>query len=408
MLTRPVMLALLLVGLAGFVPASRVKADGIGYFPSELTVTDALRGQRYETGSIIVNQTQIRLMFRLTGAGDIGPWLSFAPADHPEQLTNELIAKPNSQLRILVLVNIPDSAQNGTYTGEILMENFPPEGEHSDVVLAFRQGVKVTVSGAQKLSLQVGSAFTSDVEAGKILRIQAQVANLSNVDVVPSVAVAFQKKLPDGGFGEPIARVRADAEKIKAGQGGTVHSSWDTAGQAVGEYRAAVTVSAQGQDFGTSTVSFKIVPLGSLARGGAIASMVLVGKPPVGTIARVDITFENKGETEVQARFVGQVYFNGAIVSETASKVDATARTKESGVISTFFPVSKAGRYTLRGKVQYEGARTEEAALEFRVGNEPGGPGLIVPLGLGSVAVVVAASGGVGLWRRQRRSGGSD
>ena len=408
MLRKPFALALLVVGFAAWGTASPVRADGIGYFPSEVKISDALRSQRYETGSVIVNQTQVRLRFQLTGTGEIGSWLSFAPADDPENVTNELVAEPSSQLRILVFVDIPAGAQNGSYTGEILMENHPAEGERSDVVLAFRQGVEVAVTGTQKLALQVGSSYTTDVEAGKILRIQAEVANLSNVDVVPSVAASFQKKLPDESFGDQVARVRADGEKIKAGQGATVLASWDTVGQEVGDYRATVTVSAQGQDFGTSTVNFRIVPMGSLARGATISSMVLVGDPPVGTIARVDITFENKGGADLQGKFVGEVYLDGVIVTETASKVDGIARPKESGVISTFFPVNAPGTYTLRGRVQYEGAQTEEATLEFRVGGEADGTSaasMLIPAGLGGIALAAVAGGGATCWRRRRRAG---
>lgn len=402
---RMLMAVALIVSIMAVKGVQTASAEGIGYFPSEVTVTDGLRGQRYTTGSVIINQTADRRYFRLSGTGDIGPWLTFSDEKAPDKTGTEFIAEPNSQLRLNVYVAIPSTTSNGAYKGEILMENYKIEGKQSDFVQAFRQGVSVSVSGTQKLALRIGSPISGDVEVGKILRIQSQVGNESNIEITPSAAVTIQPRTADGTIADQVVgRARADGDKIPAGKEGVVLTSWDTVGQPVGKYRATISISTQGQEFGVRTLDFEIVPAGSLARGGSIAQMQLVGNPPVGTIARVDVTFQNKGQAEATAKFKGEVYLDGAIVSETESKVDATASPGQSAVVSTFFPVNKAGKYTLRGRIQYEGNSTDEAVLEFQVGSTDGGSSMALPIGIGAAAVV-ALGGGTGFLLRKKRSG---
>ena len=72
---RMLMAVALIVSIMAVKGVQTASAEGIGYFPSEVTVTDGLRGQRYTTGSVIINQTADRRYFRLSGTGDIGPWL---------------------------------------------------------------------------------------------------------------------------------------------------------------------------------------------------------------------------------------------------------------------------------------------------------------------------------------------
>lgn len=404
---RTIVLLMLMVATTAAGYGSQARADGLGFFPSELKVADGLRGQRYVTGSVIINQTPERRPFRLSGTGDVGPWISFAVQSAPDEIKTEVVAEPNSRLPIIVYVSIPATASNGTYTGEVFMENYAVEGQKSDFVQAFRQAVSVTVTGTQKLSLRLNSAVANNVEMGQILRIQADVGNQSNIDVAPTASAVVQPITPEGTLSPAVVgKIRTEGDKIPAGGQGKLLASWDTVGQPLGKYRATLTISSQGQDFGVTAVDFQIVPVRSLVRAGSITSMVLVGVPPVGTIARVDITFANKGEGEVMAGFVGQVYLNGAIVSETASTIGATAAPNTSAVVSTFFRVDKEGKYTLRGKIHYDGAQTDEAVLEFQVGDPTSelSP-LILPLGLAVVAFVVVG-GGTGVWWRRRRPSG--
>lgn len=401
-MTRAMLAAAMVMALAvvAVAPPGRADADGIGYFPSDLTVANGLRGQRYPTGSVLVNQTAQDRQFRLSGDGDIGGWLTFATEDEPETLTREVIAKANSQLRLIVYVNIPASAANGTYRGEVLSENFPMAGQESEVVPAFRQGVTVTVTGTQTLRLQVGQSAANDAEVGKPVRIETEVGNLSNVAVAPAVAVSVQR-VTNGVIGETVGKARAAGDTIEPGQDATVSSRWDSSDQAAGQYMATVTVSAQGKDFGQRTVNFRLVEPGSLGRQAKISSMAVVGSPKPGQIVRIDVTFQNAGEAEVTGKFVGEVYGGDSVLAETESKVDATAQPKGQATISTFFPIKEKGDYTLRGRVTFEGGQSEESALSFRIAGPGGTAGAWLPLGIG-VAAISVTGGAAGFWLRRK------
>jgi hypothetical protein len=396
-------IVLLVSGFAAQAGSAAAQVDGFGFYPSRLQVEDGLRGQRYDAGTVIVNQTDQQRLFHLSAEGDIGAWISFATREDTATKMTDVTVEPGSELELAVLIDIPADTANGDYAGSVLMENRPLPDQTFNLIPALRQSIQLSVTGTQQLELRLGESLAKDVEVGRPLRIQTQVTNSGNVNVEPDVSVVVHGNA-GGQQGPEVATFTATAAEVMAGKTETVETLWETLGQALGEYKATVSFSVQGKDFGTREVPFNIVPVGSLTRAGAIQSIALATEPAVGEVARVDVAFLNQGQTDALATFAGQLYLDGAAVAETKSQAETLARPGVEATMSTFFPITEEGSYELRGRVFYDGAQTEEAVLAFTVGDAGGGDrNRAIILGLGGMAVLGGiAVAGTGVYRRRR------
>jgi hypothetical protein len=95
----------------------------------------------------------------------------------------------------------------------------------------------------------------------------------------------------------------------------------------------------------------------------------------------------------------------GVAIAAAESPAELLVRPGEEVVLSAFFELAPDanGEFELHGRVQFEGAETEEASLAFSVGGD-GEPSLALQLWLGGVgAFALGASTLGGAWMLRRR-----
>ncbi|MDZ7727218.1 MAG: hypothetical protein U5Q44_02935 [Dehalococcoidia bacterium] len=370
----PLLLLFSVVAAIGAMPVSTsAQGSSLGFYPSELEIDNGLRGQRFEVSVFIVNNDDELRIFTLEPIGEIADWISYAHPAEPDTAIDVIEVDAGSEQQILVHISIPADAANGTYTGTNRLDGYDPEAfeTREGIVLGFQQRIALDVSGDQVLDLRAGAVQVSDVEVGQPLALRANLTNLSNVAVRPHIDVAFRSH---GEERRPVAieaaRIQVDTEPLKVGERKTVEAPWDTTGQAPGLYTAACTISVQGEEIDRGAIDFNIVPFGSLRRDGAITAIEFVEPPQPGTVAHANVIFQNGGEIESRASFIGQLYRDGVAIAQATSPGEVLARPGAEVSIDAFIdiPPDASGDYELRGRVHFEGAETDEFVKAFTVG----------------------------------------
>jgi hypothetical protein len=389
------------------VPA-RTWAQSLGFTPSSIELKNGLRGQQYEITTTLVNQTDDPRIFSLRAAGAIGGWIEFAEPSAPGTSIDAMTVPAGSKVALLVRIAVPETAANGEYHGVNQYDGYTEETyrDRKGVVFAFEQRVAIKVTGDQFLDLRVGDVSARDIEAGQLLQVRTQLTNNGNVDTQAEIALSFfRADEGTGTTGSPLDEVRSKLEPVRPGKSTTAETGWETSGQRPGNYLATYSVTLQGERLKSGSFEFSILASGSLAREGRITAIQIVRPINPGGMSRADVTFRNEGEVASRARFQGEVLQEGVAIAAAESPAELLVRPGEEVVLSAFFELAPDanGEFELHGRVQFEGAETEEASLAFSVGGD-GEPSLALQLWLGGVgAFALGASTLGGAWMLRRR-----
>lgn len=362
------------VGLLASSPRAEAQrppnVTGVGVYPSIVEVPSALRGERYETGTVLINTSGQPRKFTFGAEksdGDIASWVSFATADAPATLVTEAIAPANGELHIMVYVSVPSDAASQAYTGAITYASSSTTGE-SAVVLNIRQEVQITVTGKQVLNVELGDLFTNQIEVGQPLSIQARIVNRSNVSVNPTIVASIRSVA-----GAEVARdLQGRLERFRPSEEKSLPVlEWDSKNQQPGDYVVDYRLLAQGVEFAKGSAPFTLAPFGTLSRAGEIEGITFHGALAAGSTSRADVVFKNTGRIDARAKFEGELYRGGTLLTPVESRSEVLARAGEEVTLQVFFPVEKNGKHELRGHVTFEGARTAEAVATFGEGGLP-------------------------------------
>jgi hypothetical protein len=396
----------LLVAASAVGFASRdAAAQSVGFHPSTIELQDALRGQRYELAVELINQADEERLFEIASAGEVAEWLTFADPEDAEAEVSSITVPANSEVRLDLFVEIPETAANGHHSGMNTYDGYTPEAarERSGLVIGFQQPIEINVTGDQVLDLQAGDVFASNVEVGQPLRVQVQLNNRGNVDARADFQAAIWPAADDG-TGDAAAEVETQLERVPAGKSSTAVTEWDTAGRTPGEYRAEYTIALEGDRIAAGEFMFELLPYGSAARAGVIQSLTVVEPIEAGAMGRADAVFKNEGAIDSLARFEGQLFQDGVPIAEAESPDSLLVRPNEEVLLSAFFPIPEeaSGEFEVRGRVYFEGAQTDEASAPFTIGGGGGLPSTVMMGGAAALAVGMVTLGGA--WALRRRS----
>ncbi len=369
---------------------------GIGVFPSTVGVENALRGERYEQGTTLLNSASEERIFALEAQGEFAEWVTFAAKDKPETLLTEVTVPPQGETHIWVYITVPDGTPNGDYTGEISYASRSATSE-ARVVLGITQGINVSVTGEQVLDVRLGDIFLRNIEVGQPLRVETRIVNQSNITVTPSIVASI---VSSAGI-EVASDLQARTEPFKSGEEKSVVAlEWDSSGQQPGDYVLKYQMLAQGEEFANGELPFTLAAFGSLDRGGEIVSIEFAGQLTAGTVGRADISFRNTGATDVQAEFLGDLYRDGDLIGPVESRLDVLVTPGNIGVLNAFFDIDESGTYELRGRVHFAGISTDEMSASF---STPGAGWSLPTTLIAVVAVSAAAALGIVVWRTRLR-----
>lgn len=367
------------------VGATPVRADGIGVYPAEIAFPDTLRGGEYFTSIGVINHGDQSRTFTLEASGDIASWISFVDPEDRTRTIDHVTTTPGADGHADLRLSVPESAQNGSYSGEVrtvaVVDGGKIEGSGSTLNLGASIEVKAVVSGNQRVAGKFLELAANDIEVGYPLRITSKVQNDGNVRVLPIVHVEISTSA------RVIGTIDTNDVAIPPNEYRDVESQWDSNVAGPGDYLVTTTVSLPGVQLGQRTRQVRILPRGSLTRQGSFESLQLANEVAPGSVARVVASFRNTGQVDALAVFSGEVYRDGKLVNSVKS-LQKLVRRDEVQPLEALVELPVAGSYTIRGKVNFEGQDSDTRELMFRVGSD--GDADMTPLyGAGGAGVLL-------------------
>jgi hypothetical protein len=349
------------------------EAATVGFYPTSVVYPQALRGGTFtERVGLIVGGTNSQT-FRFTTSGPIASWLSVLPLSGPAKPLQSLVATPGDT-DLLLQLKVPAQTADGNYQGTLVVEVPPTKGKNGTEAVGFGAEIKVTaqVTGTEVLSARLLDAYTyPKVEVGSPVTVFARVDNAGNVAVTP----VFHLRVTRGNnvvFNDVSSPATLQPSSLQILQVAWPGGSTETA--PLGFYRATLSATFGRLDLGSIAMRFKLVPYGSLHRGGQITSLKLLNRPKVGGYAELQASVLSTGEAPEQTSFMGELYRNGSLVEPVKSQLPVIlqpgGRPGDTGTLTLAVPVKQGGSYRLTGIANFAGAQSAPKTLTFTVGSQ--------------------------------------
>lgn len=381
---------------------SPVLSLGVAMGPTTMEIENALRGVEYERVITIFNPSEPDAIYTIRADGQVSPWLSFYELNSNEAIQG-LVISGQSNTAVLVKIKVPPDISNGSYTATIYAET-SPGGDSGDMgvstVLQAKSLLTVIVGGTQIIEGTVGTISTRDTEAGFPLHIDINFRNKGNIAVNPQIYYQIMQG------NTIIIELNYNQSTIKPESREVITVEWETNTNQSGDYIARVEVSLDEKTLATKELSFTVLPPGSFSKQGEFTNLTYEGQLLLDTILKIFADFQNTGQGDSRAKFVGEVYCDGMLINTIESEVMLIPVGQQETLVS-YLELEKNGDYVLRGHVAYEGKQTGPKEISFKIRNgENEGQlySLSLPVIIGIIAVVVLAITITILLRRKRIS----
>lgn len=391
--TERVLISVLAAALvAGMLPVM-ASAVSIGVSPAEISFNNVLKGGYAENTLSISTSSEEEIGFRMSASGEISGWIRFEPSEN-------LLIDRGSMKSVSVIVEPPEEAANGLYSGSIVISAVPSgtgEGTGVDVTAGTASAFTVRVTGDEVKSANVDHIDVSDTEEGNPVEFSVSVSNTGNVIVKPLIEIDI---IRDGETVETISRSDTGVLPTKMR---IIRIISGTDGMDVGSYEADVKVSLDGKTLSERRLSFDILERGTLSKTGVLDKIWNEPWVMAGDVVKIDAYFRNTGEMVVVGNFKAEVYEGERLVEIVGSEEAEVPRGKTE-VMSTYFSPEFPGRYNVMGKVYYGGKSTgtKESVVNVRSREssemrETGGFFVIV-----AVIILIVAVAALVFWKKFR------
>ena len=354
---------------AATVPVFVARASasgGVGVYPTRVDVAHAFRGSQLLKTIGVIDDTGTALTFDATMSGAIASWATFGDVNDPSHTLTSVRVQGRGQ--IALRLRVPDDAADGTYSGTVhlLSEPLANDAGRAATNQAVRVGadvpVTVAVDGTQIVrgSLLDSQALNA-IEAGYPLRVKNVVANYGNVGIRPQFDFTITHN------GGTVATFTAADSAIDPGATQSIEADWRSARSSdLGSYVAHIAASFQGVALGSRDVRFEVVPYGSLRRAGTFDGLAVLNHPRGNEAAHVQAVFHNTGQIETNVLFDG-VLKRGPHTVRAVRSVPVFADVGASRTLDFYVNVGSGGKYSLVGKLSFEGRQTAERTATFPV-----------------------------------------
>jgi len=362
MLAGPIIVAILSI-----LPL--VSATGLGVSPTEIIIRSSLRGGEYQRAIRVFNAMDEDLGFVFNVTGYSADWISLYADDNFTKPINNMTVPVKTSVIVFVVVRVPLDASNGNHSSNVYVQTVPVEVKETGAKVVVSAPVKITVEvvGTQVLAGEVNGISTLDTEVNYPLRIDIDFQNTGNVVANPEIDVEITKEE------DSIENFTFSKASVKPGMREVISVEWDTTGKDEGEYWANVTVSLGGEVLREKSLSFKLLPIGTVTRKGELVSLSFIGgNPVVGLVIKIQAAFRNTGLIDTTAEFVGEVYRGGELV-DVIEGYETLVKVGKEEVLSAYLKLTEEGEYLIKGWAVYDGKKTDpkELSIVARVPEPP-------------------------------------
>jgi hypothetical protein len=345
---------------------SIAQALGVAVGPTKIDINDAIRGGEYERLIRIFNPSPEDTEYTLTVEGTAANWTSFFYSDPEKPVGSKLLIVGESNVPILMKIKVPDDIANDTYTANIIVKTAPPENQGETSVSTILQAISlltIEVQGEQIRDGEVIRISVADTEVGIPARIETLFKNTGNVKVQPRIDCVILKE------NEKITEIsRADTE-IGVEVQDTIVVEWNTDDQREGEYTARVSVYLDDRLLSTIDIPFELFAPGTLTKEGEFASFYYEGQPVLNSLIKLAGVFSNTGKVASYASLTAEIYLDDELVDIVESEKNLAPVGQKVGV-SVYYTFEKAGNYTIKGLISFDGKRTDTKEIDLVIGTE--------------------------------------
>jgi len=344
---------------------STAHAIGIGVSPSQINISNVLRGGYGEATIRVTNPNEFSLLVDLTAEGQIVDWLIFAPklADTIILTSGQIVTMaiesftvpPNSFYEFRVIVQPPADMPTGTYSSYINVDTTPignitnPEQTGTTIITGAKLKASIGITGDQILDYVVQGITIKDTEEGYPIELTVTGENRGNVRVSPLVYVDIWNR----DMTEIVKSVELIGSEVLPTTTETHEFSISSDNMSIGQYWANVTVSAGGEIIHEEVLTFDLMARGSLSIKGEFIGLIKKVWATVGEVVKIDALFKNIGELPTSAKYKGEVYLGDEIMAVLESE-ELLVPVEETTNLTTYFTPDRPGRYVIRGAVYYD------------------------------------------------------
>lgn len=375
-------------------------AIGLGVSPPEITVHNALREGQYNQTAMVFNTANESAEFEFKATGEMKDWILFY--DEGKQVSKTIVPGKGSK-KITIGFKIPTDAENRAYKSTIYVQTVPQEitnvtGAVASAVVRMPIAASVEVTGTQIIKGFVKTITTRDIEVGYPLRIKIDFENAGNVIATPVINVDISKE------GEMVDSFSYSDTKVNPGSKELILAGWNTTGREIGEYNATVNVLLGGESLAEKELQFKILAVGTLTRQGVFSDFKYTGEPLVNRVIKIIAEFENIGEIDATAKFMGEIYTDGNLI-DTIDSEELLVPVGDKETLTSYFKIESPGDYTIKGHVLYGMKKTDTKELSFvaPVPEEQSPSGFEISLALIVLALIAVSLAILMLWRMRKK-----
>ncbi|MDD5110272.1 MAG: hypothetical protein PHI63_03575 [Patescibacteria group bacterium] len=240
--------AKLFLGVAGtlalFAPTFVL---AIGMMTEPIVVKNARRGQVINETLTIYNTEKLALKLQLKATGAIAEWVKYyLPSDMKTAVTEvEMTATSNRE--VVAVITVGGDAKNGTYEGELVVEQGPQgssTGESGAVVSQqVTRPVSISVTDKEEFKAEVSVIPQAyDIKPDAPLSIRVQFQNQGNVQITPKLQVKIRKaEIDSQALSDVTLGYPAGQPAVKPLESGEATYTVPTNGLVEGKYIAEVT-----------------------------------------------------------------------------------------------------------------------------------------------------------------------
>ncbi len=329
----------------------------IGVNRAELNFNDVLRNGYAEQEFIVSIGTQHDVEVFFEARGEIAEWMRFTPEEQGVGVNRD------NPLRITAILEPPADARVDNYQGSILVSTGALSEDRgrmgTEVVAAFEIKVNLEITDTQILDCGVGGFNLESAEVGFPLAFSASVNNRGNVRINP----VFNFEVYDQSENNVVYEDTYDYDREIFPTAREIVSTgldWDLA---PGQYWVRITESlCEGSTYKT----FSVLETGAVRDEGELIRINNEAWTSTREILPITATFRNTGERSVTAQFKGTVSKDDRIV-EVLESSTLTVDPGEIVNFEMFYQPSEEGRYSIKGRVQYNNKLTFEKGSVINV-----------------------------------------
>ena len=239
---------------------SSTTSPGIALGPSTFEFANAVRNTEYEKTLTIYNTGTADAHFNLSADGQAQSWLNFYGLDNEQQSITGIDIAGESSAYVLLKVDIPSNAPNGTYTATIYAATAPiaASGNGVSTIMQAQSSVTIDVTSENVIAGIVNSVTVNSPEAGMPMILTVNFENTGNVSTVPNIDCVIYKGNTE------VAEVSNDTTTVAPNAEEDIQIEWPTTStDQTGDYTGHVTVSLGNTVLDTQDVAFALSPPGT-------------------------------------------------------------------------------------------------------------------------------------------------